>query len=167
MNGVALGIAGIGMFFIAMISTADVLFYLVLGRPFSGANESVEVALAVSIAMTLAYTQYKREHIVVDVVVQNFSRVGKRISLVIELVVGLVCMFLITWRAWELALESTKMRETASSLYSFPIYPWKILFAIGLSLAMVEFVRQLAWISCGVWREVERQPAAGKPEELL
>lgn len=165
LNGVALAVAGVGMFFIAFISTADVVFYLVLGRPFAGANESVEVALAVSVAMTLAYTQYRRQHIVVDVVVQYFSRVGKRISLVCELLVGLFCMGLIAWRAWVLAIESTQIREAASSLYSFPIYPWKIAFAIGLTLASLEFVRQLVWICCGVW-QTEHEAAVTHPEKI-
>jgi TRAP-type C4-dicarboxylate transport system permease small subunit len=165
MNGVALAIAGVGMFFIAFISTADVIFYLVLGRPFSGANESVETALAVSVAMTLAYTQYRRQHIVVDVVVQHFSPLGKRVSLVCELLVGLFCMVLIAWRAWVLALESVQMRETASSLYSFPVFPWKIAFAIGLTLATVEFLRQLAWICCGVW-QTEHEATVTAPEKI-
>ncbi|MGE0153620.1 MAG: TRAP transporter small permease subunit [Reyranellaceae bacterium] len=165
LNGVALAIAGVGMFFIAFVSTADVIFYIVLGRPFSGANESVEVALAVSIVMTLAYTQYRRQHIVVDVVFQHFSPRGKRVSLVIELLVGLFCMALLSWRAWELGLESVRMRETASSLYSFPVYPWKIAFALGLTLATMEFLRQLAWICCGVW-EPERGPVPGKEENV-
>ncbi len=159
LNGVALAIAGVGMFFIAFVSTADVVFYLVLGRPFSGANESVEVALAVSIVMTLAYTQYRRQHIVVDIVVQTFSPRGKRISLVMELLVGLFCMTLISWRAWVLAIESVYTKETASSLYSFPVYPWKVAFAIGLTLATIEFVRQIAWICCGVWPKTDHGAA--------
>lgn len=163
LNGVALAIAGVGMFFIAFVSTADVIFYLVLGRPFSGANESVEVALAVSVVMTLAYTQYRRQHIVVDIVVQTFSRRGKRLSLVLELLVGLTCMALITWRAWELAGESVQTLETASSLYSFPVYPWKVLFALGLTLATLEFVRQLAWICCGVWPDTAAPADSGEP----
>lgn len=167
LNGVALAIAGVGMFFIAFVSTADVIFYLVLGRPFSGANESVEVALAVSVVMTLAYTQYRRQHIVVDIVVQSFSRRGKRISLVIELLVGLLCMGLIAWRAWDLSIDSVRSLETASSLYSFPVYPWKVLFALGLTLATLEFVRQLAWLCCGVWPDTEKPADSGEPRGEL
>lgn len=147
-NG-ALAIAGIGMLFIAVISTADVITYLILGKPFSGASESVEVALAVTVAMTLAYAQYRRDHIVVDIVVQTFSPFGRKISAFATLLTGFFCMALLSWRASELAVESFEVREASFTLYSFPIYPWKILFALGLILATVEFLRQIVWTLLG------------------
>lgn len=145
----ALSLAGVGMLFIAFISTADVVTYLVLGQPFPGANESVEVALAVTVAMTLAYAQYRNDHIVVDIVVQSLSPRGKRLSALGSLIVGFLCMGLLAWRGWDLAIESVNVHEAAFTLYSFPIYPWKILYALGLTLAAVEFARQIVWTLLG------------------
>lgn len=121
LNNVALSLAGLGMFFIALISTADVVTYLVIGKPFQGASESVEVALATTVAMTLAYAQYRRDHIVVDVLLQEFPAFGKWLSSLGALIAGLLCMILLSWRAWVLAIESVEVQETASTLYSFPI----------------------------------------------
>jgi TRAP-type C4-dicarboxylate transport system permease small subunit len=146
---VAVALAAVGMMYMATIGTADVVTYLVLLHPFPGANESVEVALAVTVAMTLAYTQYQRDHVVVDIVVQTFPPRGKKVSLALGLVTGFVCMSMLSWRSWELAADSVAVREAAFTLYSFPIYPWKIVFAAGLTLAAVEFLRQLVWMCLG------------------
>lgn len=145
----ALAISGCGMFFMAMVSTADVITYLILGRPFPGASESVEVMLAVTVVMTIAYAQYRRNHIVVDIVVQRLPPLGKMLSDFAALIVGFFCMGLLTLCAWELALESVRIKEVAFTLYSFPIYPWKLLYAIGITLACVEFLRQLIWMVLG------------------
>jgi len=146
---VALSISGICMLLMAFVSTADVVTYLVLGKPFPGANESVEAALCVCVAMTIANAQYRRDHIMVDILVQKFSARGRIISDFGALLVGLFCMVLLSMRAWELAVESFNQRETAFTLYSFPIYPWKILYAAGFSLTAVEFARQLIWMMLG------------------
>jgi TRAP-type C4-dicarboxylate transport system permease small subunit len=145
----ALSLAGIGMLFIATIGTADVITYLVLGRPFPGATESVEVALAITVAMTMPYAQLRHGHIVVDIVVQRFSPRGKRVAAFGSLVTGCLCILLLSWRAWDLAVESIAVREAATALYSFPIYPRKILFALGLSLTAIEYLRQIVWMLLG------------------
>lgn len=147
--GLALSLAGIGMLFIATIGTADVITYLVLNQPFPGATESVEVLLAATVAMTMPYAQRRHGHIVVDIVVQRFSPRGRRVAAFGSLLTGLICMALLAWRAWALALESIALRETAETLYSFPVYPWKVVFALGLSLTGVEYLRQLTWMVLG------------------
>jgi len=146
---IALSISGICMILMAFVGAADVIAYLVLGRPFPGANESIEAALSVCVAMTIANAQYRRDHIMVDIFFQRFSDRRKWVAEFGGLAVGLLCMFLLSIRAWELAIESLNRREVAFTLYSFPIYPWKLLYASGFSLAALELFRQMIWMVLG------------------
>ena len=139
---VALSISGVAMILMAFVSTADVVAYLVVGKPFPGANETVEAALAVCVAMTIANAQYRRDHVVVDILTDRFSERGRRLSDFFGVVVGLFCMVLVSIYAWDLAVESVERREAAFTLYSFPIYPWKVLYATGFTIAAFELARQ-------------------------
>ena len=137
------------MFLMLSISTADVLAYLLLGTPFSGSNEIVEIALAVCIAMAIVYAHYEKSHVRVDIISEKFSTGTKRGTEIIGLFLCTVCTSLLAFGAWELSIASALEREAAITLHSFPIYPWKILFAIGLSFAALEAFRQLVMACLG------------------
>lgn len=137
------------MFLMLSISTADVLTYLILGMPFSGSNEIVEVAMAVCIAMAIVYAHYEQSHVKVDIISEKFSGKAKRIVEIIGLILCVACTALLAYGAWELTITSILERESAITLYSFPIYPWKFLFAIGFSIAVVEATRQLVLACLG------------------
>jgi TRAP-type mannitol/chloroaromatic compound transport system permease small subunit len=137
------------MVLMVFVSTADVVAYLLLGRPFPGAAESIEAALSVGVAMMIANAQYRREHIAVDIFFRKFTRTKKWLAQFSGLLIGLLCMVLLSSRAWELALESFNQREAAFTLYSFPLYPWKLLYAAGFSLAALEFARQILFMALG------------------
>ncbi|MDF2367097.1 TRAP transporter small permease [Sneathiella sp.] len=137
------------MFLMLSISTADVLAYLLLGTPFSGSNEIVEIALAVCIAMAIVYAHYEQSHVKVDIVSENFPIRTKRGVEIIGLFLGTACTTLLAYGAWDLSIASTMERESAITLHSFPIYPWKILFAIGFSIAALESFRQLVMTCLG------------------
>ena len=147
---IALSISGLCMFLMLSISTADVLAYLLLGIPFSGSNEIVETTLAVGIAMAVVYAHYEQSHVRVDIVSENFPSRTKRMVEIIGLFLGTVCTTLLAYGAWELSIASAMERESAITLYSFPIYPWKILFAIGFSIAALEAFRQLIMACLGL-----------------
>lgn len=137
------------MFLMLAVSTADVLAYLILGIPFAGSNEIVEIALAVCIAMAIVYTHYEKSHVRVDILSEKFSIGTNRVVEIIGLFLGAACTALLAYGAWKLSIASTMERESAITLYSFPIYPWKILFAIGFSIAALEAFRQLVMACLG------------------
>ena len=128
---IALIFSGLCMLLMLSVSVADVVAYLVLARPFPGANEMVEVALAVCVAMTIAFAHHERAHVRVDLISQQFPKKVARVT------------GLLAYGAWKMAVASVHDRETAVTLYSFPIYPWKVLFAFGFTVAAAESVRQL------------------------
>ena len=137
-------IAGLCMFLILSIGTLDVLAYLLFKSPFSGANEIVEVVLAVCVAMAIVSAHYTHSHVRVDIISENFP---KKINSVVDIFgrfLGAACTFALAYSSWKLAIDSVLERETAITLYSFPVYPGKILFATGLTIAAMESIRQFA-----------------------
>lgn len=146
---IALSVSGLCMFLMLSISTADVLAYLLLGTPFSGSNEIVEITLAVCIAMAIVYAHYERSHVRVDIISEKFPSRTKRRMEIIGLFLGAACTALLAYGAWKLAIASAMERESAITLHSFPIYPWKIFFAIGFSIAAIEAFRQLVLACLG------------------
>lgn len=145
----ALIVSGLCMFLILSLCTADVLAYLLLGKPFSGANEIVEVALAVCISTTIVRAHYEKSHIEVDLISQWFPKGVKRVTEFIALTLAVCCTGFLAYGAWNLAAGSVRDREAAITLYSFPIYPWKVLFALSISIAAAEALRQLVLTCMG------------------
>tara|TARA_R110000787_G_scaffold6137_10_gene21747 strand:- start:6729 stop:7196 length:468 start_codon:yes stop_codon:yes gene_type:complete len=137
------------MFLILSISTADVLTYLLFDTPFSGSNEIVEIALAVCIAMAIVYAHYEKTHVKVDIVSEKFPNKIQYLAEIAALFLGAVCTALLAYGAWELAITSVLEQEAAITLHSFPIYPWKILFAIGFTIAALEVTRQFIMACLG------------------
>tara|TARA_R110002110_G_scaffold50191_6_gene148760 strand:+ start:4170 stop:4703 length:534 start_codon:yes stop_codon:yes gene_type:complete len=140
---IALIFSGLCMLLMLSVSVADVVAYLVLARPFPGANEMVEVALAVCVAMTIAFAHHERAHVRVDLISQQFPKKVARVTEFFSLILAVACTGLLAYGAWKMAVASVHDRETAVTLYSFPIYPWKVLFAFGFTVAAAESVRQL------------------------
>ena len=138
----ALVVAGLGMLYMTAVCAVDVVAYILLQRPFPGVSESVEVVLPVTIAMTLAHAQAMREHISVDILTTRMGPRMLKISEMLGLVVALAVLLLLMWRGWSLALDSLSTRESSPSLAGFAIYPWKFIFALALTLAAVEALRQ-------------------------
>lgn len=132
-----------------VIGGADVLATYFLSKPIPAALEIQEVLLAIMIFMGLAHAQSLREHINVDVVIQNLpARLRRSLDLVV-LIASAVIFGIIAWRCGELAWTSFGMRETASASFAFPVYPAKILVAIGAALAALECIRQVGWWARG------------------
>jgi len=130
------------MFLMMTLGTADVLAYLLVRKPFSGANEIIEVILAVSVAMAIVSAHYAHTHVRVDIISERFPIKTKAVVEVFGRFLGAACTCLLAYGSWRLSIDSVLERETAITLYSFPIYPGKILFSIGLTIAAIEATRQ-------------------------
>jgi TRAP-type C4-dicarboxylate transport system permease small subunit len=154
-------IATLGLMIIGGI---DVLGTYFLHKPVPAALELQEVLLAIMVFMGLSHAQSLREHISVDIVIQNLpARVRRFLDLVV-LVASAIVFAIIAWRCGELAWASLAMRETASASFAFPVYPAKIFVTLGAALAALECGRQVGW-----WFRGGEPPRSDAPErsELL
>jgi len=128
-----------------VIGGLDVLATYILGKPVPSALELQEVLLAILVFMGLSHAQSLREHIGVEIVIQQLPARVRRVLDLVVLVASAVVFGIIAWRCGELAWSSLSMRETASASFAFPVYPAKICVALGAALAALECLRQVGW----------------------
>ena len=145
----ALAVSAACLLAIMVIGSVDAISTNAFSRAVPAALEGSEVLLAISIFLTFAYTQSRREHIAVDMFIAGGPAWLRRMSLFLTLVIGAALFAILTWRAGALAMRSWKFDEHANAIIAFPIYPAKFLVCFGAAIATLEFLRQLVWFFIG------------------
>jgi TRAP-type transport system small permease protein len=134
---------------IMVLGAGDTIMTAMFGRPIPAATELASAFLAVSVFGAMAYAQQERQNIVVDIVAKVLPRSIQKFVEVLSTASGALIMGLIGWRAALSAIEAVNLRETAAAAIMFPVYPFKIVVAIALVVAALEFGRQFVEIMTG------------------
>lgn len=141
-----IGWAALGLMLV--VGTADVVGTAFFRKPVLGAFEMAEAALAVVMFLGLVHVQARQGHIVVDLLSARLRGTPKRLSDCLALLGTLVAFYLIARQTWPLMLDSIRIREVASGVFNFPIYPVKVLVCLGASTATLvaagQFLQSLA-----------------------
>jgi TRAP-type C4-dicarboxylate transport system permease small subunit len=116
-----------------VIGAADVVG-TAFGYPVPGAVELMEVLMVLVIFLALPEVELNQRHITVDLVVRRLPRRARRLSAILACALGLAFFTAMAWEGWELFWDSWKVREYASGLLAFPIYPVKALFAVSVTV---------------------------------
>ncbi|MFP4087086.1 MAG: TRAP transporter small permease [Desulfobacteraceae bacterium] len=129
-----------GVFLIAMIFlTCANVFLRLLWVPVSGTFELMGYFGAVLTALALGYTQIKRGHISVDIVVLGFSKRGQRVLNIINDVICMVFFAVVSWQIAKYAKtlwRSGEVTETLQIIY----YPFTYGVALGCAVLSLVFV---------------------------
>ncbi|MFP3911376.1 MAG: TRAP transporter small permease [Desulfobacteraceae bacterium] len=129
-----------GVFLIAMIFlTCANVFLRLVWVPVSGTFELMGYFGAVLTALALGYTQIKRGHISVDIVVLGFSKRGQRVLNIINDVICMVFFAVVSWQIAKYAKtlwRSGEVTETLQIIY----YPFTYGVALGCAVLSLVFV---------------------------
>ncbi len=136
-----------GCFILAMIvlTCANILLRLVW-VPVKGTYELMGFFGAVATAFALGYTQTKKGHISVDVLVLSFSEKTRRILNVINC---LVCMAFFAFVGWQIAKYAGVLRSSGEVTQTLRIiyYPFTYAVSVGCGVLALtfftEFLRSL------------------------
>lgn len=109
------------------------------------ALEMQEVLLAILVFLGFAHVQRRNENISVDIVLERLGQKARRVLGFFGLLCSAGIFGIVAWRSGALALDSLLIRESASAIWQFPIYPAKILVSVGAGLATLECLRQIGW----------------------
>jgi TRAP-type C4-dicarboxylate transport system permease small subunit len=131
---------------VGIAGAIDVFTTNVIGKPIPIVSEMSADALAVIIFMAIGYAQHRREHVAVDILTARLPNVIRKILELLAVFVSLAFVGIVAWQAVDLAGESLSVRESAMALISYPVFPFKIAFLVGLVIAVLEIARQLAWL---------------------
>ncbi len=127
-----------GIFLVGMIVlTCGNILFRTIWVPIPGTFELMGYFGAVVAAFALGYTQIKKGHIAVDVLVNMFSKPVQKLVQTINFSVGFI-FFALT--AWQLTVKATTLRQTGEITETLRIiyYPFTYAVALGcLVLALV------------------------------
>jgi TRAP-type C4-dicarboxylate transport system permease small subunit len=129
LNNLLAWVAGaflVGMVFLTCANILCRVFWV----PVRGTFELMGFSGAVVTAFALGYTQMKRGHISVDVLVETFSRKRRRILVLVN---NLICCVFFLLAAWQIAVKAHTLRVTGELTETLGIiyYPFTYAVAFG------------------------------------
>ncbi|MBW2030476.1 MAG: TRAP transporter small permease [Deltaproteobacteria bacterium] len=145
LNRLLIWIAGVFLAAMILLSCANI-FLRIVWMPIRGTYELLGYFGAIVTAFALGYTQQKKGHIAVDILVLGFSRKKRQ---VLDCVNSALCMVFFGMVAWQISKYATTLFQTGEVTETLRIiyYPFTYGVAFGccvLSLVfLAEFLKSL------------------------
>jgi TRAP-type C4-dicarboxylate transport system permease small subunit len=138
LGALGMGLAGASLLAMMLLGAIDIIGTKFFGQPVPGAYEATEALLVLTVFLALAHAQASHQHIAVDLVVERLGP-GARLALsLLAQALTLGVFSVIAWRGWILGLRSLAIREYASGIIPFPVYPSKLALAVGATLMVFQ-----------------------------
>jgi len=139
LNQILLWFAGISLIIMILLTCSNIFLRLVW-TPISGTFELMGFLGAITTAFALGYTQMKRGHIAIDILVHSFSKRKQAILNSINYFISAIFFLIVSWQIAKYAttlLKSGEITETLRIVY----YPFTYGVSLGcLGLSLVFFV---------------------------
>ena len=138
LNRLLMIVAGIFLLGMIALTCANILLRY-FWFPVRGTFELMGFFGAVAAAFALGYTQVRRGHIAVDVLINTFSEKTRRALGIINGAVGVIFFALV---AWQIALKAGTLRMTGEVTETLRIiyYPFTYAVAIGFGVLSLVFL---------------------------
>lgn len=138
-----LGAVGASVLVVLMFTTGvDVVGRYVFHRPFIGAYEVSELAMASVILLGWAYTQTQKGHVAIDLL---YKRLPRGIQVVLDFLIpllGLVLFVFVAWQSVNFVIDSIGWNE-ATEMLDIPVWIFKLLISIGAVSISLQFVADI------------------------
>jgi TRAP-type C4-dicarboxylate transport system permease small subunit len=124
------------------LTTADVVRRYIFNRPITGVFELTEYLVLILIFSFIGYTQSRKSHVAVDLVI---GKIPEKIKALIDIgnhAVCLILMILITWMGVEKAFELKAVGEASPNL-QIPAYPFALFLVLGCVVMCIELIRDI------------------------
>jgi TRAP-type C4-dicarboxylate transport system permease small subunit len=151
-------LSGFATLLIIIVVCADVAGRFLFNAPLHGGVEFSELLMVVLVFFGLAAAQQQRQNYSIEVVTRHLPDSMQK---VLELLGYLTCLgivILLAWPSSKQAIMSFERGEAGFGIVPFPLWPARILLAIGLWLLAVQFV-------CDICRFLVGQPRVLAPME--
>lgn len=134
---------GLAALLIMAVLTGDVIFRNTFGVSVRGAFELVELLLVLAVFLGMANAERKQAHVRVMLVTSSVPpRVGEAMRL-LGLFVSLVIVCWFVYSSGLRAAHSWRIGEYQSGLLRFPLYPGRMIIAVGFALLALELVMSI------------------------
>ncbi|MEJ2589426.1 MAG: TRAP transporter small permease [Deltaproteobacteria bacterium] len=135
-------VGAFSLFGMMCLTTADVGGRYLFNAPILGAFELTEFLILILIFSFLAYTQSKKAHVSVNLLVMLFPKKLRKIIALFNYTLCLILMGLITYMGFLRALELVEFKEASPNL-GVPHYPFVFFLVLGCLAMCIEYVRDL------------------------
>jgi TRAP-type C4-dicarboxylate transport system permease small subunit len=109
-----------------------------LGVPFPLTVESVEALIVVSIYFGVALVALEKGHVNVTFATEKLSPRANEIIDGLGHIVAFLTFAFLTVSAWFIAADSIRIMEYRLAVARFPLWPFKTLFALGLTFMSIQ-----------------------------
>jgi TRAP-type C4-dicarboxylate transport system permease small subunit len=133
----AVAIAGLSLVLMLIVETLNVL-----GRelyvPLPCALEASESLLVLSVFLAVAYVALNWGHTNVIILTMRLPQKAQKLLDAFAHFFAFVVYGILTAGAWMEAFKQTALLEMRIGVFRFPIWPFRILFAVGLTLLVLQ-----------------------------
>jgi len=127
-----------GFFLVAMIAmTCGNIFSRLIWTPLKGTFELMGFFGALVTAFVLGYTQIKKAHISVDILVNRFSRNVQRI---LKAANSIICMIFFAMAGWQICTMAATQRSTGEVTETLRIIYYPFTYGVGLGCFLLALV---------------------------
>ena len=149
-------LSGFATLLIIVVVCLDVAGRFFFNAPMHGGVEVSELLMVVLVFFGLAAAQQQRQNYSIELLTRQLP---DRVQNLLELLGYVACLVIVVFLAWpssKQALMSYERGEAGFGIFPFPLWPARILLAIGLWLLAVQFV-------CDIYRFLVGQPRVIEP----
>ncbi|MBP1971236.1 TRAP-type C4-dicarboxylate transport system permease small subunit [Virgibacillus natechei] len=111
-----------------------------LVRPIQGTHELTYLGLAVMVFLSLGYTQQKKGHISVGVIIDNLPARGQAIINVLSYLLMLIILTLMLWQTYEYAIRGM---NTVTGDLELPVYIFVLICVVGILIFLLTVLLDL------------------------
>ena len=128
---------------LGLMTCVNSLGRYLFNSPLQGSLDYTGNFLVVIIAFGLAATTAADEHISLDVLVTKLSSSWQHILKAVAVFISFVIFSVLAWRGIVAGLESMTTHETMMTVPSIPLYPFRLILAIGFAFCVVALLHQI------------------------
>ncbi len=136
-------VGGIGTIIAMLMGVMEIVGNQIIGIAVPGARELTESVMVLIVFGALAYAQLRRRHIRVELV---YVRMGPKTRAAMDVIADLAALLffgLLLWQAYREVEFSLMFGEATDGLIRFPLWPARIVLAVGTAMLMLQLVLDL------------------------
>jgi TRAP-type C4-dicarboxylate transport system permease small subunit len=143
LDAITAGVSWVGagaLVLMVLVVVANVVGRYLFRKPVLGAVEMVGLLTVVLVFCVLAFTESKRAHIVVDIVVSRLRGRTKAILASVMCFLGAVFFIIMGWQGWDRMLSNLSPFVRTTGVLSIPFAPFMFIMAFGCVLFGLELL---------------------------
>lgn len=135
-------IAGLAIFLLMVLGTAQIVFRSVLNSPIPGYIDLVELSMASMAFLGAAYCQRLGAHVRMELLVRNLR--GRQLWAfeVLSTLAGMFIIGVLIWYGWDHFMRSYELGDSTIDA-EYPVWPSKLLVPVAFSFWFVRLFIQL------------------------